>query len=141
MSKARYVVYIQAIPDGVKENPKIHQTFFCRSKEAITEVINFLETFEESVGRSGGNTRRARALAVVGIDQDAVERLPEENRPCLVSGDVFPSVHATAKALNVSRAYIHQELRKASESPSEDFAYPVARVRGALLAYVDDIPD
>jgi hypothetical protein len=141
MSKARYILYCHAIPDSPTQDPKVSQVFFCRSKEAIDDVLTMLDAYSKEATPSDTNPRRARGVAVVGIDQEVFEEQQEGRRPATAVGDSFVSIKEAARALGVSRAFLHRELGRASKETSEDFAFPTAKIRGVFVAFVDDLPD
>ena len=141
MTKKRYVLYLQAIPDNATEAPALAPVFFCRSQEAIQDVIGWLDEYSKEATPTDTNPRRARGIAVVGSDPDVLGAISEGRRPAADAGDTFVSIKAAAQALGVSRAYLHRMLGEAREKPSEEFTYPVAKIRGLSIAFIDDIPE
>lgn len=135
---SRFVLYLQAIPNDTKSMPKMTPVFFCRNQGTVNDVLEYLNDLAKAGSAGDANPRRSRQIAVVSIDEKVFDSLPEGRRPETMVGDVFPSIKHAAKALGVSRTYIHRKL--SLESTENDLGFPSARIKGVTIAFVDDIP-
>jgi len=134
---ARYVIQLQTIPDKHDAVPTSKNIFFCRSPQAVHDILALLEDYSKTSG--DGNSRNSRSVVIVSVDDEAVEDLPVSKRPAVLSGDLFPTCRSAAAALGVSPTYLHKKLSQADPNGNGVFTFPCTVIRGATLAYEEDI--